>query len=141
MKSQFTVGQIIRYKKQRRSLLEEDFYFVVLGFKGQSLWIQVLNTNPQYKAGCCIIPESKDDFEPIEIYGYHFINSEVLLYESYTDEIVIGAITFVEDVDNPITFYRSKNGLESNVTFGMGDDSYPTLQGKLVVEFPDVFYA
>lgn len=141
MNYQFESGQIVRYKKSKDNLFEDDDYFVVLGYRESELWIQVINTNFNYKSGVSIVTESENDYEVVETFGYHLINTEVHLYEPYTDEIVKGTITFVEDLDNPITYHKSIKGLESNIKFGMGDDSYPTLQGKLVVEFPDVFYA
>ena len=67
MDNQYQIGQILRFKKTKFKLWEDDYYFVVIEYKNGELWIQVLNTNDDFETGYTIVPESESNFEPIEI--------------------------------------------------------------------------
>ena len=140
METNYQVGQTLRLRKRKSHLLEEDDYYVVLGYNDDNLWIQAIKDNEHFKSGFSLVPESMDVFEPVEIFGYQLLNTKGTVKENYTQDIICDVISFVDELDIPLEFNETRVGLESNIYFGMGDEQYPVLKGKLFVEFPDFFY-
>lgn len=139
MKIPYSPGQILRLKKVKTELLEMEYYFVMLGNHEDNIWLQVINTNRDFNTGFSIVPDEIENYEPIEVFGYDLIKLEVRVKENYTRDIVIGAITFVEELDSPLLFQKTNDGFESNIIFGMGDEMYPILKGKIYIEYPHFF--
>lgn len=139
MKIPYSPGQILRLKKVKTELLEMEYYFIMLGCHEDNIWLQVINTNRDFKTGFSIVPDEIENYEPIEVFGYDLIKLEVRVKENYTRDIVIGAITFVEELDSPLLFQKTNDGFESNIIFGMGDEMYPILKGKIYIEYPHFF--
>lgn len=140
METNYQVGQTLRLRKHKSHLLEEDDYYVVLGYNDDNLWIQAIKDNEHFKSGFSLVPESMDVFEPVEIFGYQLLNTKGTVKENYTQEIIFDVISFVDELDIPLEFYETKGGLESNIYFGMGDEQYPFIKGKLFIVFPNFFY-
>lgn len=140
METNYQVGQTLRLRKRKNHLLEEDDYYVVLGYNDDNLWIQAIKDNAQFKSGFSLVPDSMNVFEPVEIFGYQLLNTKGRVKENYTQDIICDVISFVDELDIPLEFHETKGGLESNIYFGMGDEQYPVLKGKLFIEFPDFFY-
>lgn len=140
METNYQVGQTLRLRKRKSHLLEEDDYYVVLGYNDDNLWIQAIKDNEHFKSGFSLVPESMDVFEPVEIFGYQLLNTKGTVKENYTQDIICDVISFVDELDIPLEFNETKGGLESNIYFGMGDEQYPVLKGKFFIEFPDFFY-
>ena len=140
METIYQVGQTLRLKKLKRHLLEAYDYYVVLGYNDNNLWIQAIKDNKDFKSGFSLVPESMDVFEPVEIFGYQLLNTKGRVKENYTQDIICDVISFVDELDIPLEFHETKGGLESNIYFGMGDEQYPFIKGKLFIEFPNFFY-
>ena len=135
----YRVGQTLRLRKRKSHLLEEDDYYVVLGYNDNNLWIQAIKDNEHFKSGFSLVPESMDIFEPVEIFGYQLLNTKGRIKENYTQDIICDMISYVDELDSVIEFNEAEGGLESNIYFGMGNEQYPVIKGKLFIEFPDFF--
>ncbi len=141
MDNQYQIGQILRFKKPKFKLWEDDYYFVVIGYKNGELWMQVLNTNDDFETGYTIVPESESSFEPVEVFSFQILKTEARIKEVYSQEIVYGEIIYAENIDCPIVFTPAAEGLESNIYFGMGEENFPDFKGKLFIKYPDIFYS
>ena len=139
METNYQVGQTLRLRKRKSHLLEEDDYYVVLGYNDDNLWIQAIKDNEHFKSGFSLVPESMDVFEPVEIFGYQLLKTKGRVKENYSQEIIFDEISFVDELDIPLEFNGVEGGLESNIYFGMGNKQYPEVKGKLFVEFPPFF--
>lgn len=140
METNYQVGQTLRLRKQKRHLLDSDDYYVVIGYNDNDLWIQAIKDNKDFKSGFSLVPESMNVFEPVEIFGYQLLKTKGRVKENYTQEVIFDEISFVDELDIPLEFKEVEGGLESNIYFGMGDEQYPVIKGKLFIEFPDFFY-
>lgn len=140
METNYQVGQTLRLRKRKSHLLEEDDYYVVLGYNDDNLWIQAIKDNEHFKSGFSLVPESMDVFEPVEIFGYQLLKTKGRVKENYSQEIIFDEISFVDELDIPLEFKETERGLESNIYFGMGNEQYPIIKGKLFIEFPPFFY-
>ena len=83
--------------------------------------------------------QTLDIFDPVEIFGYQLLNTKGRIKENYTQDIICDMISFVDELDSVVAFNETEGGLESNIYFGMGNEQYPVIKGKLFIEFPDFF--
>ena len=139
MEKNYQVGQTLRLRKQKRRLWEQEDYYVVLGYNDNDIWIQAIKDNVFFKSGFSFIPETLDIFVPVEIFGYQLLNTKGRIKENYTQDIICDMISFVDELDSVVAFNETEGGLESNIYFGMGNEQYPVIKGKLFIEFPDFF--
>ena len=139
METNYQVGQTLRLRKQKRRLWEQEDYYVVLGYNDNDIWIQAIKDNVFFKSGFSFIPETLDIFVPVEIFGYQLLNTKGRIKENYTQDIICDMISFVDELDSVVAFNETERGLESNIYFGMGNEQYPVIKGKLFIEFPDFF--
>jgi hypothetical protein len=137
MKTQFKLGQIVRFKNYRRNNDEKEAYFVVIQEEdvANEMVLYTINTNRNYISGTTIIPEfPEEDLLIVDLKPSDLINQEITIKENLFHDVVIGvAVYFLGDNDS-IQFNHVGDLLVSNVEFEFNSTIKHRLKGNLYID-------
>jgi hypothetical protein len=137
MKTQFKLGQVVRFKNYRRNNDEKEAYFVVIQEEdvANEIVLYTINTNRIYISGTTIIPEfPEEDLLIVDLKPSDLINQQITIKENLFHDVVIGiAVYFLGDNDS-IQFNHVGDLLVSNVEFEFNSTIKHRLKGNLYID-------
>jgi hypothetical protein len=137
MKTQFKLGQVVRFKNYRRNNDEKEAYFVVIQEEdvANKMVLYTINTNRNYISGTTIIPEfPEEDLRIVDLKPSDLINQQITIKENLFHDVVIGvAVYFLGDNDS-IQFNHIGDLLVSNVEFEFNSTIKHRLKGNLYID-------
>lgn len=137
MKSQFILGQVVRFKNYKRNKAEKEAYFIVIQEEDATneLELFTINSNRIYTTGTTIFPEYPDeDLRLVDLRPSDFINHEVTINEITFNEIVTGTAVYFSGDNDVIQFKQIGTALVSDAVFEFTSDSEHRLMGPLYIE-------
>jgi hypothetical protein len=137
MKTQFKLGQVVRFKNYRRNKDEKEAYFVVVQEEdvANEMVLYTINTNRNYISGTTIIPEfPEEDLLIVDLKPSDLINQQITIKENLFHDVVIGvAVYFLGDNDS-IQFNHVGDLFVSNVEFEFNSTIKHRLKGNLYID-------
>ena len=137
MKTQFKLGQVVRFKNYRRNKDEKEAYFVVIQEEdvAKEMVLYTINSNRIYISGTTIIPEfPEEDLLIVDLKPSDLINQQITIKENLFHDVVIGvAVYFLGDNDS-IQFNHVGDLLVSNVEFEFNSTIKHRLKGNLYID-------
>lgn len=97
MKTQFKLGQVVRFKNYKHVKTEKEAYFIVIQEEdaANELVLYTLNSNRYYKTGTTIVPEFPDeDLRIVDLKPYHLIDQEITIKETIFNDEVTESVVF-----------------------------------------------
>ncbi len=137
MKTQFKLGQVVRFKNYRRNKDEKEAYFVVVQEEEatKELVLNTINTNRIYKSGTTIIPEFPDeDLRIVELRPFHLIDQEITIKETIFNDRVTGKCSFFNSENHTVQFTQMGDTLVSNAEFEFYSNIKYKLMGPLCID-------
>jgi hypothetical protein len=137
MKTQFKLGQVVRFKNYRRNNDEKEAYFVVIQEEdiANEMVLYTINSNRIYISGTTIIPEFPDedlrivDFKPSDL-----INQEITIKENLFNDVVVGKVVNFTSTDDTIYFKQIGTALVSETEFEFFSNIEHRLMGPLYID-------
>jgi hypothetical protein len=137
MKTQFKIGQVVRFKNYKRYPDEKEAYFVVIQEEAanQEMVLFTINSNRIYISGTTIYPEfPHEDLLKVDLRPSYLINEEITIKETLFNEVVTGkAFQFTSDYQN-IHFTKTGTTLVSDAEFEFNVSGIHRLKGPLLIE-------
>jgi hypothetical protein len=137
MKTQFKIGQVVRFKNYKRYPDEKEAYFVVIQEEAanQEMVLFTFNSNRYYKTGTTIVPEFPDeDLRIVELRPYHLIDQEITINETIFNEKVTGKCSFFNSDNHTVQFTQMGDTLVSNAEFEFYSNIKYKLMGPLCID-------
>ncbi len=137
MKTQFKLGQVVRFKNYRRNKDEKEAYFVVVQEEEatKELVLYTINTNRIYKSGTTIIPDFPDeDLHIVDLKPSDLINQEIMIKENLFNDVVVGVAVYFFGDNDSIQFNHIGDLLVSNVEFEFNSTIKHRLKGNLYID-------
>lgn len=137
MKTQFKIGQVVRFKNYKLFETEREAYFVVIQEKDDTheMVLYTINSNRYYKTGTTIVPEFPDeDLRVVELRPYHLIDQEITIKETTFNEEVTGKCSFFNSDKYTIQFTRLGTNLVSDAEFEFYSNIKYKLMGPLCID-------
>lgn len=120
MKTNFEVGQVVRFKNYKRTATEKEAFFIVIieSSASQELALYVLNSNRIFKAGSTIIPEfPEEDLQVIQIKPSDLMQEEIIVHKVTDTQWLSGVPVYYYGNNAPIEFKNEGGFLISNNKF------------------------
>lgn len=136
MKTQFKLGQVVRFKNYKSNENEKEAYFIVIQEEDNSnqLVLYTINTNRIYTTGTTIVPEFPDeDLHVVELRPYHLIDQEITIKETIFNDVVTGKCCFFNSDNYTIQFTQRGNTLVSDAEFEFYSNIKYKLMGPLCI--------
>ena len=137
MKTQFKIGQVVRFKNYKRNLEEKEAYFVVIQEEDATneMVLFTLNSNRIYISGTTIIPEyPEEDLALVSLRPGDLMFQKITIKETLFNDIVTGtAVCFSSDNDI-IQFKQVGTALVSDAEFEFNSTIEHRLMGPLYIE-------
>ena len=136
MKTQFKLGQVVRFKNYKRNEDEKEAYFIVIQEEDNfnQLVLNTINTNRIYTTGTTIVPEFPDeDLLVVELRPYHLIDQEITIKETIFNDVVTGKCCFFNSDNYTIQFTQRGNTLVSDAEFEFYSNIKYKLMGPLCI--------
>jgi hypothetical protein len=137
MKTQFKIGQVVRFKNYKRYPDEKEAYFVVIQEEAanQEMVLFTINSNRIYISGTTIYPEfPHEDLLKVDLRPSYLINEEITIKDILFNEVVTGkADQFTSDYQN-IHFTKTGTTLVSDAEFEFKVPGQHRLKGPLLIE-------
>ena len=137
MKTQFRLGQVVRFKNYKRYPDENEAYFVVIQEEAakQEMVLFTINSNRIYISGTTIYPEfPEEDLLKVDLRPSYLINEEITIKETLFNEVVTGkAVQYTSDYQN-IHFTKTGTTLVSDAVFEFKVSGQHLLMGPLLIE-------
>ena len=137
MKTQFKLGQVVRFKNYKRYPDEKEAYFVIIQEEeaDKEMVLFTINSNRIYVTGTTIYPEfHQEDLLKVDLRPSYLINEEITIKETLFNEVVTGkAVQFTSDYQN-IHFTKTGTTLVSDAVFEFKVSGQHRLMGPLLIE-------
>lgn len=137
MKTQFKLGQVVRFKNYKRNSDEKEAYFIVIQEEeaNKEMVLFTINSNRIYVTGTTIYPEfPQEDLLKVDLRPSYLINEEITIKETLFNEVVTGkAVQFTSDYHN-IHFTKAGTTLVSDAVFEFKVSGQNRLMGPLLIE-------
>ena len=137
MKTQFKIGQVVRFKNYKRYPDEKEAYFVVIQEEeaDKEMVLFTINSNRIYVTGTTIYPEfPQEDLLKVDLRPSYLINEEITIKDTLFNEVVTGkAGQFTSDYQN-IHFTKTGTTLVSDAVFEFKVSGQHRLMGPLLIE-------
>ena len=137
MKTQFKIGQVVRFKNYKRYPDENEAYFVVIQEEAsnQEMVLFTINSNRIYISGTTIYPEfPEEDLLKVDLRPSYLINEEITIKDTLFNEVVTGkAVQYTSDYQN-IHFTKTGTALVSDAVFEFEVLGINRLKGPLLIE-------
>ena len=137
MKTQFKLGQVVRWKKDRRNKDEKEAEVGVVQEEEatKELVLYTINTNRIYKSGTTIMPEFPDeDLRIVDLRPSDLINQEITIKENLFNDVVVGVPVYFLGDNESIQFIHVGDLLVSNVEFEFNSTIKHRLKGNLYID-------
>lgn len=137
MKTQFKLGQVVRFKNYKRNSDEKEAYFIVIQEEeaNKEMVLFTINSNRIYVTGTTIYPEfPQEDLLKVDLRPGYLINEEITIKETLFNEVVTGkAVQFTSEYQN-IHFTKTGTTLVSDAVFEFEVLGINRLKGPLLIE-------
>ena len=137
MKTQFKLGQVVRFKNYKRYSDEKEAYFVVIQEEeaDKEMVLFTINSNRIYVTGTTIYPEfPQEDLLKVDLRPSYLIYEEITIKETLFNEVVTGkAVQYTSDYQN-IHFTKTGTTLVSDAVFEFKVSGQHRLMGPLLIE-------
>ena len=137
MKTQFKLGQVVRFKNYRRNNDEKEAYFVVIQEEdvANEMVLYTINSNRIYTSGTTIIPEFPDeDLRIVDLKPSDLINQEITIKENLFNNVVVGKVVNFTSADDTIYFKQIGTALVSETEFEFFSNIEHRLMGPLYID-------
>jgi hypothetical protein len=137
MKTQFKLGQVVRFKNYKHIETEKEAYFIVIQEEdaANELVLYTLNSNRYYKTGTKIVPEFPDeDLRSVELRPFQLIDQEITIKETIFNEEVTGKCSFFNSDNYSIQFTQKGSTLVSDAEFEFYSNIKYKLMGPLCID-------
>lgn len=137
MKTQFKIGQVVRFKNYKLFETEREAYFIVIQEEDATneMVLYTINSNRYYKTGTTIVPEFPDeDLRVVELRPYHLIDQEITIKETTFNEEVTGKCSFFNSDKYTIQFTCLGTNLVSDAEFEFYSNIKYKLMGPLCID-------
>jgi hypothetical protein len=137
MKTQFKLGQVVRFKNYRRNKDEKEAYFVVVQEEEatKELVLYTINANRIYKSGTTIIPEFPDeDLRIVDLRPSDLMFQKITIKETLFNDIVTGTAVYFSGDNDIIQFKQVGTALVSDAEFEFNSTIEHRLMGPLYIE-------
>lgn len=137
MKTQYKIGQVVRFKNYKHNDEEKEAYFIVIQEEDTSneMVLYTINSNRYYKTGTTIVPEFPyEDLRVVELRPYHLIDQEITIKETIFNDVVTGKCCFFNSDNYTIQFTQRGNTLVSDAEFEFYSNIKYKLMGPLCIK-------
>ena len=137
MKTQFKIGQVVRFKNYKRTAEEKEAYFVVIQEEDASneMVLFTLNSNRIYISETTIIPEYPDeDLELVYLRPSDLMFQKITIKETLFNDIVTGTAVYFSSDNDIIQFKQVGTALVSDAEFEFTSTIEHRLMGPLYIE-------
>ena len=137
MKTQFKLGQVVRFKNYRRNNDEKEAYFVIIQEEdvANEMVLYTINSNRIYTSGTTIIPEFPDeDLRIVDLKPSDLINQEITIKENLFNNVVVGKVVNFTSADDTIYFKQIGAALVSETEFEFFSNIEHRLMGPLYID-------
>ena len=120
MKTQFKIGQVVRFKNYKRTTEEKEAYFIVIQEEvaTNEIVLFTLNSNRIYVSGTTIIPEfPEEDLLKVDLRPSYLINEEITIKDTLFNEVVTGMAVYFSGNNDIIQFKHNGTTLVSDALF------------------------
>ena len=120
MKTQFKIGQVVRFKNYKRTTEEKEAYFIVIQEEvaTNEMVLFTLNSNRIYVSGTTIIPEfPEEDLLKVDLRPSYLINEEITIKDTLFNEVVTGMAVYFSGDNDIIQFKQNGTALVSDALF------------------------
>ena len=137
MKTQFKIGQVVRFKNYKRYPDENEAYFIVIQEEesDKEMVLFTINSNRIYISGTTILPEfPEEDLLKVDLRPSYLITEEITIKDTLFNEVVTGkAVQYTSDYQN-IHFKKCGSTLVSDAVFEFEVLGINRLKGPLLIE-------
>ena len=137
MKTQFKIGQVVRFKNYKRHLEEKEAYFVVIQEENvtNEMVLFTLNSNRIYISGTTIIPEyPEEDLALVSLRPGDLMFQKITIKETLFNDIVTGTAVYFSGDNDIIQFKQVGTALVSDAEFEFNSTIEHRLMGPLYIE-------
>lgn len=137
MKTQFKLGQVVRFKDYKLFETENEAYFIVIQEEDDKneIVLYTINSNRYFKTGTTVVPEFPEkDLEIIELSPYHLIDQEITIKETIFKEEVTGKCCFFKSKNSTIQFTKKGTNLVSDAEFEFHSNIKYKLMGPICID-------
>lgn len=138
MKKHFKLGTLLKFIDFNKN--ENDAYFVVIQEESEhhDLVLQAINTTRYFPTGTTLVPESAEDFTPIELNAHDLINQEVTVKEHLFNDVVTSKAVYLVGENKKIQFHKKETYLLSNVQYDFDSNIKHKLIGNLYINLDTI---
>ena len=136
MKTQFKLGQVVRFKNYRRNNDEKEAYFVVIQEEdvANEMVLYTINSNRIYISGTTIIPEfPEEDLRIVTLRPSDLLHQKITIKETIFNEVVTGKVVNFTSADDTIYFKQIGTALVSETEFEFFSNIEHRLMGPLYI--------
>ena len=137
MKTQFKLGQVVRFKNYRRNNDEKEAYFVVIQEEdvANEMVLYTINSNRIYISGTTIIPEfPEEDLRIVTLRPSDLLHQKITIKETIFNEVVTGKVVNFTSADDTIYFKQIGAALVSETEFEFFSNIEHRLMGPLYID-------
>lgn len=137
MKTQFKLGQVVRFKNYRRNNDEKEAYFVVIQEEdvANEMVLYTINSNRIYISGTTIIPEfPEEDLRIVTLRPSDLLHQKITIKETIFNEVVTGKVVNFTSADDTIYFKLIGAALVSETEFEFFSNIEHRLMGPLYID-------
>ncbi|MCF8322683.1 MAG: hypothetical protein K9I26_06050 [Flavobacterium sp.] len=137
MKTQFKLGQVVRFKNCKRNSDEKEAYFIVIQEEeaNKEIVLYTLNSNRYYITGTTVIPEfPEEDLRIVDLTPSHLIDEHIAIKETLFGEVVSGKFCFLNSDNHNLRFKKRGTTLVSDALFEFDVEGKHRLMGPMLID-------
>jgi hypothetical protein len=137
MKTQFKLGQVVRFINYKRNEKDKEAYFIVIqeAAENNEMVLYTLNSNRYYVTGTTIIPEyPEEDLRIVDLRPSHLIDEHIAIKETLFNEVVTGKVCFFNSDNHSIHFKKCGATLVSDALFEFDVRGKHRLMGPMLID-------
>ena len=136
MKTQFKLGQVVRFKNYKRNSDEKEAYFIVIQEEAnKEIVLYTLNSNRYYITGTTVIPEfPEEDLRIVDLTPSHLIDEHIAIKETLFGEVVTGKVCFFNSENHNLRFKKRGATLVSDALFEFDVEGKHRLMGPMLID-------
>ncbi len=137
MKTEFKLGQVVRFKNYKRNKEEKEAYFAVIQEEdaANEMVLFTLNSNRIYISGTTIIPEyPQEDLALVSLRPSDLMLQEITIKETKFNDVVTGMAVYFSGDNDIIQFKQIGTALVSDTEFEFTSTNEHRLMGPLYIE-------
>jgi hypothetical protein len=137
VKTEFKLGQVVRFKNYKRNKEEKEAYFAVIQEEdaANEMVLFTLNSNRIYISGTTIIPEyPQEDLALVSLRPSDLMLQEITIKETKFNDVVTGMAVYFSGDNDIIQFKQIGTALVSDTEFEFTSTNEHRLMGPLYIE-------